>query len=128
MDRRSFIGAAGALAAGLAGCLGSGGDDGDAPAGDDTETETPGPDVTSTYIDVEETEDGRVAILLDVVNEGDERRTEPVTMTVTADGEEHADTREVTLDPGEERRLRFEFDVQYDEVAESFDARAEIGE
>ena len=116
MDRRAFIGLVGAaLTTGLAGCTGSNGDD-----------ESP---VKSAGFDLVEADDGSLAVDFTVTNTGDETVTETVSVRATIDGEAYTESEDVTLDPGEEETIRFEFDVPYDEaMGGDFDFRGEIGE
>ena len=116
MDRRAFTRLVGvALTVGLAGCAGS------------SDEESSG--VESAGFDVVETDDGALAADLGVSNASDEAVTETVTARATIDGEDHTESKEVTLDPGEETTVRFEFDVPYDEARSGdFEIRGEIGE
>lgn len=124
MERRRLLGL---VAVGLStGCLGSlprangPRNPPNAPAGEPRQT----PEIPSVRIatfDIDETEDGRLRVFGEIVNDAASVRTATVRIRVVADGDESIQTVEVEVQSGETAPFEAEFDTTFEAFAKKGD-------
>ncbi|MFC7203491.1 transcriptional initiation protein Tat [Haloferax namakaokahaiae] len=124
MERRRLLGL---VAVGLStGCLGSlPSADGprnppEAPAGAPRQTPAV-PDVRISTFDIEETEDGRLRVVGEVVNDAASERTANVRIRVVVGGEESVQTLEISIPAGETEPFEAVFETTFEEFSKGGD-------
>ncbi|AFK19362.1 transcriptional initiation protein Tat [Haloferax mediterranei ATCC 33500] len=117
MERRRLLGlvAVGLSSGCLSGLPGTTGPRNPPEAPADKPRETPEvPPVRISTVDFESTDDGRVRVFGEVVNDAGSERVATVEVRIEVDDEESVKTKKVTVASGGKTAFETEFDVSYD--------------